>query len=101
MPSELLARAVHSLSDKEFKTLSDEQIGGLLLSESDRVRKITALKCVRSFPKKRLIKTLQDYVAGEKRRYYNVVHWLDLGVSAPKEVALRSATKVLAREWSE
>src|SRR2546423_63668 len=59
------------------------------------------LKCVRSFPKKRLIDTLQDYVAGEKHRYYNVVHWLDLGVSAPKEIALRSAAKVLAREWSE
>ena len=101
MPSELLARVIHGLSDKEFKALSDEQIGVLLSSEFDRVRKITALKCVRSFPKKRLIKTLQDYVAGEKQRYYNVVHWLDLGVSAPKEIALRSAAKVLAREWSE
>lgn len=44
---------------------------------------------------------LQDYIAGEKHRYYNVVHWLDLGVSAPKEIALRSTGKVLAREWSE
>ena len=101
MPSELLARVIHGISDKQFKTLSEEQIGGLLSSESDRVRKITAPKCVRGFPKKRLIKTLQDYVAGEKHRYYNVVHWLDLGVSAPKEIALRSAAKVLAREWSE
>ena len=101
MPSELLARVIHGLPDRAFKTLSDEQIGGLLSSESDRVRKITALKCVRSFPKKRLIKTLQDYIAGEKHRYYNVVHWLDLGVSAPKEIALRSAAKVLAGEWSE
>ncbi len=101
MPAELLARIIHGLSDKEFMALSNEQVGDLLLLESDRVRKITALKCVRSFPKKLLIKTLQDYVGGEKQRYYNVVHWLDLGVSAPKEVALRSATKVLAREWSE
>ena len=101
MPSELLARVVHALSDREFKTLSNEQIGDLLSSVSDRVRKITALKCMRSFAKKRLIKTLQDYVAGEKHRYYNVVHWLDLGVSAPKEIALRSAAKVLSREWSE
>jgi len=101
MPPELLARVIYGLSDKEFKTLSDQQIEGLLLSESDRVRKITALKCVRAFPKKRLIKTLHDYVTGEKHRYYNVVHWLDLGVSAPKETALRSAAKLLAREWSE
>jgi hypothetical protein len=101
MPPELLARVIHGLSDKEFKTLSDEQTGGLLSSESDRVRKITALKCVRSFPNKRLVKTLQDYVAGDKHRYYNVIHWLDLGVSAPKEIALRSVNKVLAREWSE
>ncbi|HEY1983039.1 MAG TPA: hypothetical protein VGH13_23405, partial [Xanthobacteraceae bacterium] len=101
MPSELLAWVIHALSDKEFKSLSDEQIGGLLSPESDRVRKITALKCVRSFPKKRLIKTLQDYIAGDKHRYYNVVHWLDFGASAPKEIALRSAAKVMAREWSE
>jgi hypothetical protein len=101
MPAELLALVICGLSDKEFKTLSDEQIGGLLLSEFDRVRKITALKCVRSFPKKRLIKTLQDYIAGEKHRYYNVVHWLDLGGSATKEIAVRSAAKVLAREWTE
>ena len=101
MPSELLAQVIYDLSDREFKTLSAEQIEGLLSSESTRVRKITALKCVRSFPKKRLIKTLQDYVAREKHRYYNVAHWLDLGVSAPKEIALRSAKKVLAREWSK
>lgn len=100
MPSELLVRVIQVLSDKEFKTLSDEQIEDLLSAEADAVRKITALKCVRSFPKKRLIKTLKDYVAGDKVRYYNAIHWLDLGASAPKEIALRSATKVLAREWS-
>jgi hypothetical protein len=98
MPSELLARVIDILSDREFRTLSDKQIGGLLSSESDRVRKIAALRCVRSFPKKRLSNTLRDYVAGEKHRYYNVIHWLDLGVSAPKEIAHRSAAKVLARE---
>ena len=101
MPSELLARIIRGLSDKEFKTLPVEQISVLLDSDSDRVRKITALKCVHSFPKKRLIQTLQDYVTGDKHRYYNVVYWLDLGLSAPREIALRSATKVMAREWSE
>ncbi|MEP7173353.1 MAG: DUF4062 domain-containing protein [Aestuariivirga sp.] len=100
MPSDLQMQVIHSLSDKEFKTLSDEQIEGLLLSESDGVRKVTALKCVHSFAKKRLIKTLQSYIEDDKQRYYNVIHWLDLGVSAPKEIALRSAAKVLARERS-
>ncbi len=101
MPPELLARVIHSISEREFKSLSDEQIAAQLSSESDRVRKITALKCVHSIQKRRLIETLSNYIVGEKHRYYNVVHWLDLGASAPKEAALRSAAKVLAREWSE
>ncbi|MGE3988385.1 DUF4062 domain-containing protein [Pseudorhodoplanes sp.] len=101
MPSTLLALVIHGIPDREFKALSKHHIESMLSSESERVRKIAALRCVRSFSKARLMQTLKDYITGDKHRYYNVVHWLDFGVSAPREIALGSVAKVLARDRSD
>ncbi len=98
-PSRLLSYLIVKTTEKEFRALDDASITQLFRSEHDDVRKAVALKCVRVLPKGRVIKLLNDYVSGESHLYYNVVHWLDLGVSIPRDRARSAAETVLAREW--
>jgi hypothetical protein len=97
-PGRLLAHIVAEASDKVFRALSDVSIIAVLRSEDDSVRKVAALKSVRALPKRRIVKILADYLSPEQHRYYNVVHWLDFGISAPRDRAVLGAEKVL-KEW--
>ena len=40
---------------------------------------------------KRIKSILREYVSGDKHRYYNVIHWLDLGASMSRDEALKVA----------
>lgn len=93
MPSSLRAHLIVEASHKAFGALSDEQVKTLLLLADDAVRKAAAVKVVRAFPKKRLRRLLDEYISREEERYYNVIHWLDLGASAPQDIAWRAAAK--------
>lgn len=94
-PAQLLSNLIVEASDKVFCRLSDVSITSLLRSEDEIVRKITAVKCVRSLPKKRVAKLLAEYITGDDTRYYNVIHWLDFGLSAPRDRAISAADKIL------
>jgi hypothetical protein len=100
MGGELLSQIVYGVANKEFSALSDASILSLLVSDSDIVRKIAALKCIVALSKGRVSKLLEDYVSADGPRFYNVVHWLDLGASAPRDRAAQAAGKLL-REWQE
>ena len=56
----------------------------LMNDNDDQVRKVAALRCLEAFPKARLGKLLDVYVDQDEFRYYNVIHWLDLGVTMPR-----------------
>ncbi|NEV79111.1 DUF4062 domain-containing protein [Rhodopseudomonas sp. BR0C11] len=101
MPKRLLARLIIEISDSSFRTLTNAQINRLFLDEDDSVRRACALKAVRAFSKKRLAQLLKEYIGGDGQRYYNVVHWLDLGVSMPKDRAKTGAAKAITKEWPE
>jgi hypothetical protein len=98
-PNKLLSQLIVQISDKAFRNLNDASINLLLLSEDDTVRKSAAIKCVKALPKRRITKLLTDYISGDKSHYYNVVHWLDFGVSSPRDRALLAAEKVLNKYW--
>jgi hypothetical protein len=98
MPSDLLSSLVAVCLDASFRGLNQNSISLLLSSGSDRVRKVSALKCIRALPKERVRRLLADYVSGGRQYYYNVVHWLDMGISVPRERGLAAAKKALARE---
>jgi hypothetical protein len=98
-PSELLGYLVLESSDVAFRGRSDGSIMLLLRSEAARLRKAAALKCIRALSRKRIGELLAPYVAGDQLRYYNVVHWLDFGLSAPRARALKAAGNVLDEEW--
>jgi len=101
MPSPLLARLIVESSDKAYRDLSDGEVRRLLQFNDEAVRKATALKAVRTFSKHRLRQVLNDYILREEQRYYNVIHWLDLGVSAPKNLAQRAAAKTISQVWPD
>ena len=90
-PNHLLCHLIVESSEKVFRALSDSAIIQLFCSEHAALRKVAALKCIRALPKGRLAQLLNAYVSGDAHRYYNVIHWLDLGVSIPKERARSAA----------
>ena len=98
-PSILLSCLIREVSERSFQALSDGVIMQLFRSEYDDVRKAAALKCVRAFPRYRLAMLLNGHVSGDEFRYYNVIRWLDLGVSVPRDRARSAAEIVLSRDW--
>lgn len=98
-PVRLLAFVVAMSSEKVFRTLNNDSINQLLLSAHDDVRKAAALKCVQTFPKHRLKELLNDYLSNEENYYYNVIHWLDFGLSLPSDRARPAAKKAIAGQW--
>jgi hypothetical protein len=94
MPGYLLARIVPLIPDKAFQGLADAVIGPLMRSEIEYVRKVASLKYVRTFPRRRVKQFLEEYMAADQF-YYNVIHWLDFGVSLPRDRMLRAAAKAL------
>jgi hypothetical protein len=95
LPALLLARIIVEASDREFRMLDDNSIDLLLHSEDESARKATALKCIRALSKRRVARILTSYIALGQTYYYNVVHWLDLSVSAPSGRARSAANKAL------
>lgn len=94
MPGNLLARIIRLIPDRIFQGLPDADIVPLMRSEAEEVRKVASLKYVRAFPRRRTKQFLEDYMAADQF-YYNVIHWLDFGVSVPRERMLRAAGKAL------
>ena len=89
LPEPVLTRVIENVPDSRFVHITNAELLRVLDHESDDVRKEASRKCVRSFTKKRLKETLKEYLLGGKRRYYNVVFWLDLGASMPRKEALK------------
>lgn len=95
MPGNLLARVIPLISDNTFAGLSDAVIVPLMRSETEDVRKLTSLKYLRVFSRRRMKQFLDTYMAAEQF-YYNVIHWFDFGFSVPRDRMLRAAGKTLA-----
>jgi hypothetical protein len=101
MPFALLRHVVLATRDTQFRKLKDNEMITLLGSPDDHVRKAVAVKCVKTFGQRRVANLLRSYLAGAGTSYYyNVVHWLDMGVSLQRREARNAASRVLAREGS-
>ncbi|MCY4227677.1 MAG: DUF4062 domain-containing protein [Gammaproteobacteria bacterium] len=84
---ELLYSVVKVVSDKAFMQLSDEITLELMHVDNQDVRRAVALRCLQLLPKSKITVLLQSYMKKEER-YYNVIHWLDLGMTMPKDYTL-------------
>ena len=97
MPPHVLVELIKICSFSKFSEMSDEALSSLLNSRDDKIRKFASLKIIQSFKKSKLKFILHNYLDSEKYRYYNVIFWLDFGVSMPKSITSR-AIKLVSRE---
>jgi hypothetical protein len=96
MPEPLLSRILVHSSEKEFSSLKDDEILKYLSLPSDQIRRLVALKSIRSLTRKRLMRVFDAYMTRDQR-YYNVVHWLDMGSSLSRSRATTAAGRALSR----
>jgi hypothetical protein len=85
MPAAILKKTIELCAESRFAKISRDALLALLNHESDEVRKAAAVLAVRALPAKRIKLILREYVSSDKYRYYNVIHWLDLGASMRRD----------------
>lgn len=86
LPLSIKAVIVRSMSKAAFKRISHSATISLLGNESDEVRKAVAVRVAETFSKVAAVEMIEKYME-QSYLYYNVIHWLDLRVSAPSAVA--------------
>ncbi|NTW54378.1 MAG: DUF4062 domain-containing protein [Chlorobaculum sp.] len=91
MPATILKKTIDICSELRFTKISNDALFHLFNHKSDAVRKAAAIMAVRSFSAKRIKAILSEYIGSDKYRYYNVIHWLDLGVSLRRADAIKVA----------
>ena len=74
-----------------FSKVSQDTLFELLNHESADVRRVASIKSVQAFPVQQIKSILNDYTSSDKYRYYNVIHWLDLGASMSRAEAQKVA----------
>jgi len=77
----------------------DEGLAFLQTEEPEK-RKALVLRFVGAWPKRRLRSLLDEYAGVERKYYYNVVYWLDLGISLPTKITPQITRRVLDDEWA-
>lgn len=78
-----------------FISLTDDLILRELAHTNLECRAIVALRCVQALSRSRVTKLLDSYTDNADYRYYNSIHWLDLGVSLPSKLSKSVAGKEL------
>jgi hypothetical protein len=99
MPPQVLLHLIVDASDKAFRSLTDLQMLNLLFSNDDDIRKATSLKCIQSLAKGRGSRIFDAYSSSDRNRFYNVIFWLDMGLSIPRERATGAAKRVIESTW--
>ncbi len=84
------------LPSKAIAELSNETLIAQLNRDDDECRALLAIRCVLSLSKQRVATLLEQYVDREGSRFYNSVHWLDLGASMPFKLARKIAEHQLS-----
>jgi Domain of unknown function (DUF4062) len=82
-----------------FRNLSNDAIIAELDRKDDDYRIIFSLRCVESLPKERIETILDLYIERDIQRYYNCIHWLDLGASLSKKQANAIVRREMVRRW--
>jgi hypothetical protein len=100
LPSRVLPRLILKVPEKQFASLDQSVLLFLLNNSSDRVRKAAALKCLRSLKRSDLVSLLDKYLKTDTH-FYNVVHWLDMGISLPQKTYKISARKCIDNFFSQ
>ena len=93
IPSDVLPQLLKLSPASKFGELTETVIMDLLTNENEKVRKNTVLKLIQSLKKQNIKSLLTAYLERQEYRYYNVLVWLDFGVSMPKAI-VKNAAKI-------
>lgn len=91
MPAPILRNVIELCAESRFAGISREALLNIFNHDSEEVRKAGAIIAIRSLPSTRIKSILREYVDSENHRYYNVIHWLDLGASMSRSNAKKVA----------
>lgn len=94
MPAAILKKIIELCPESRFAKISRDALLTLFSHKSEGVRKAAAVLAVRALPAKRIKSILHEYVGSDKLRYYNIIHWLDLGASMSRDDARKVARAV-------
>lgn len=86
-----------SLTSKTISDLSDEVLISELNRDGDACRIVLSLKCCLHFSKTRVTRLLDKYESQDGHRFYNCIHWLDMGASISSKTTKAVARRELAR----
>lgn len=81
----ILEKVIRLCPEPRFLNISDDALLQLLDHGSADIRKTASIRVIRVFTSERIKSTLYSYINRDKPRYYNVIHWLDLGMSMSTE----------------
>ena len=87
----ILKKTIELCTVSRFSKVSQDTLFKLLHHESTDVRRAASIKTIQAFSVKRIKSILNDYTKSDKYRYYNVIHWLDLGASMSRDEAQKVA----------
>ena len=91
VPATILIKTIEHCAVLRFSDILDEELLKLFNHESADIRKAASIMAVRALSKKRIRSLLNEYVFSDMYRYYNVIHWLDLGASMTRNEARKVA----------
>lgn len=91
MPAAILRKTIELCAESRFAKISRAALLTLLNHEAEEVRKAAAVLAVQALSVKQIRSVLSEYIGSGKHRYYNVIHWLDLGASMRREDARKVA----------
>lgn len=83
--SSIRESVIVSATKGHFSALSNEEIEAIFGEDSLPLRKNACLKTIISLPRRRVLKLLNRYLSKKSHRYYNVIYWLDLGISVSRD----------------
>jgi len=95
IPANLLKFIYKEMSNTVIAKFDDHKIITMLNNQDESVRKILSLKLITSVTKARLKKIVDTYINSNQAYYYNVVFWLDLGLSSSEARRKNIAQKAM------
>jgi hypothetical protein len=94
MPAAILKKTIQLCPESRFAKISRDALFALFGHESEEVRKAAVALTVRALPAKRIKRILREYLGSDKTRYYNIIHWLDLGAAMSRDDARKVSRAV-------
>jgi hypothetical protein len=99
MPFNVFAEVIKEFPPARFLEITHKTLFKLLNNEHDNIRKYASLKIIQAMNKTKINKLLNKYIEDKDSRYYNVIYWLDFGVSLPKKIVNSSAKLIFSNGY--